>query len=37
LSLPVEPDDTLTTVVRTAFLLANDDAVTDPALLSQLL
>jgi hypothetical protein len=37
LFLPVEADDTLTAVLNTAFLLANDDAVTDPAFLSQLL
>lgn len=34
--LPVEGDDTLAAVLGTAFLLANDDEITDPALLSQL-
>ena len=36
LFLPVEPDDTLAAVLSTSFLLANDDAITDPALLEQL-
>lgn len=36
LFLPVEADETLAVVLGTAFLLANDDAITDDALLSQL-
>jgi hypothetical protein len=36
LFLPLEADETLTAVLNTAFLLANDDAITDVALLSQL-
>jgi hypothetical protein len=36
LFLPLEADDTLTAVLGTAFLLANDDALSDPAFLSQL-
>lgn len=36
LFLPEEADDTLAAVLGTAFLLANDDAITDEALLSQL-
>jgi Domain of unknown function (DUF4132) len=36
LFLPVEADDTLSTVLGTAFTLANDDALTDEAVLSQL-
>ena len=34
--LPVDADNTLTAVLGTAFLLANDDALTDQAILSQL-
>lgn len=36
LFLPVEADDTLSAVLGTAFVLANDDAITDGAVLSQL-
>jgi hypothetical protein len=36
LFLPVEADDTLAKVLTTAFLVANDDAITDPVVLSQL-
>ena len=36
LFLPVEADDTLATILGTAFLLANDDAIADEAFLSQL-
>ena len=36
LFLPVEADDTLAAVLGTAFVLANDDAITDEAFTSQL-
>jgi hypothetical protein len=36
LFLPVEADDTLAAVLGSAFVLANDDAITDEAFLAQL-